>query len=175
VRRVEHATILRFESPLAFFNVSALCDRLTSEVTSVSRESRRRLAHETRRRKITVHLPELSRRAILLDFSCIPWVDSTAGDVFLSTIRSLHDAHGLPIVLCNVNRHCLGVLRCLDPSEAVIPTHHIYFSIHDAARAIAVGSLGRASPAAAAAVESVAPGALPQLEEEQGDGAKLDP
>ena len=96
VRRVPGAKLLRLESSLAFFNVSALTSRITAEIHDL------------------LSLDNLDKnsiwQAMVLDFSCTPWVDATAAAELLDTVRSVQSHHGYPIVLCHCNAQCMEVL-----------------------------------------------------------------
>ena len=89
VRRVPGVKLLRLESSLAFFNVSALTTRIASELHQL------------------LDIENLDKSSIwcamVLDFSCTPWVDSTAATAFIEAVESVQDFHGYPIVLCNCN------------------------------------------------------------------------
>lgn len=109
--------------------MNALCDRLAEEFTAKHRGEVDNLVS-------AAAAPQW--HAILLDFSCIPWVDSTAAEVFTSAVRKLQETYGQPIALCNANHFCIGTLKSFGLSE-LIPDEHVFHSVHDGARAIALG------------------------------------
>ena len=112
---------------MAFFNVSALTTRIATEL--------HHLLSLDNLDKSTVW------QAMVLDFSCTPWVDSTAAAELLETVRSVQNHHGYPIVLCHCNAQCMEVLLNAGMGAGAIPSRHIFHSVHDAARAIALGQV----------------------------------
>ena len=124
------AKLLRLESSLAFFNVSALTSRITAEL------------HEL------LSLENLDKnsiwQAMVLDFSCTPWVDATSAAELLETVRAVQNHHGYPIVLCHCNAQCMEVLLNAGMCDGAIPSKHVFHSVHDAARSIALGKVTRA-------------------------------
>ena len=127
MRPVAGAKLLRLESSLAFFNVSALTSRITAEVLDL------------------LSLDNLDKnsmwKAMVLDFSCTPWVDATAAAELLETVRSVQKHHGYPIVLSHCNAQCMEVLLNAGMGNDAIPSKHVFYSVHDAARAIALGQV----------------------------------
>ncbi len=125
-RRVAGAKILRFESPLAFFNVASLCVRLANEVCDLQ--------------ALDLHDKWQHWYALILDFSCIPWVDSSAAIVFLQTVQTLQEQHGYPVAIANVNDKCMHVLLATG-LETIIPAKHVFQSVHNATRAVGKGTV----------------------------------
>ena len=127
MRPVAGAKLLRLESSLAFFNVSALTSRIIAEVLDL------------------LSLDNLDKnsmwQAMVLDFSCTPWVDATAAVELLETVRSVQNHHGYPIVLSHCNAQCMEVLLNAGMGDNAIPSKHVFHSVHDAARAIALGKV----------------------------------
>ncbi len=142
VRPVSGAKLLRLESSLAFFNVSALTSRITAEVLDL------------------LSVDNLDKnsmwKAMVLDFSCTPWVDATAAAELLDTVRSVQNHHGYPIVLSHCNAQCMAVLLNAGMGDNAIPSKHVFHSVHDAARSIALGqvTLGDENVGATAPVEA---------------------
>lgn len=112
---------------MAFFNVSALTTRIATELHHL-------LSLDNLDKSTVWH-------AMVLDFSCTPWVDSTAAAELLETVRSVQNHHGYPIVLCHCNAQCMEVLLNAGMGAGAIPSRHIFHSVHDAARAIALGQV----------------------------------
>lgn len=108
-----------------FFNVSALTTRITAELHDL------------------LSLENLDKnsiwQAMVLDFSCTPWVDATAATELINTISSVQNHHGYPIVLCHRNAQCMETLLKSGMREDSVPSKRIFHSVHDAARAIALG------------------------------------
>ena len=71
-------------------------------------------------------------RALILDFSCTPWIDSTAATALLEAVKTVQAAHGeshgrlQTVVLSGLQSHAVAL--CLSVSQATpwrsaTPTH----------------------------------------------------
>ena len=120
--RVAH--VLRFPAPLWFANAPTLRDRLLRELAL--------------RRELP---PRLRMQALVLDFSAVSGVDSTAAQLLGEAVAAAH-ADAVPLLLAAVPPLAEAALARFGLVEALGGPRFLAASVHDAVRAVAAREVG---------------------------------
>jgi SulP family sulfate permease len=125
--------VLRFESPLFFANAFALKRRVLDEVEA--REAALAAAPRSRRNV----KKQRSWEALVLDFSAVGWIDSTAADVVLDTVRECVRRQ-VPVCFAELNVRSAVML---ERAGVVDATGHgmVFPTVHRAVKAVIQGRI----------------------------------
>eukprot|EP00941_MAST-03F_sp_MAST-3F-sp1_P005295 g5295.t1 len=121
VRFIDKARVLRFEAPLFFANAGAL-----------NRRIRRELATDG----------SASDVALVLDFSAVGWVDSTAADTLIDTLNECA-MYGTPVCIAAMNKRSEKIMEKAGLHDE-FGEEFLFTTVHLAVRAIEQGHVANA-------------------------------